>query len=157
MPYCSYCAAQLEANQPVCSRCGRPTGAAPVGKRRPPSVLLGSILLLIAWAISLLMLVVSLLSHNMLHRLPAVYFLRTGGFSLVWLVLIFFVWQGQAWARIGVALLLAWSIGSLLIGILPLGMRMMNIPSLAVSFLVDALRVAAVVVLFKAESAKEVT
>jgi hypothetical protein len=86
---------------------------------------------------------------NMLSRMPAILLGRTIGLWILWIVLTILVWQRQAWARIAILLLLAWSLMNLMLT----GLRFSTaIFALVVPLLIDALRIAAAFLLFKPES-----
>jgi len=157
MAYCSYCAAVLDAGQPVCSRCGRPAPTAPAPATMPAQVVVGTrssnvriatILLLISCVISLF----SLAGTFLMGRLPAVFLFRTVGLWVVWVVLTILVWQRQSWARIAIALLIAWSVANLLISILRVGTSVGLLFSLGLTVVIVGLRVCAVYLLFKKDS-----
>jgi hypothetical protein len=152
MAYCSYCAAALDASQPVCARCGRPVATAPapisaVADARPTSVRLAGVLLLISCLIGLL----SLASIFLTARMPALFLMRSVGFWVLWIVLTILVWQRQGWARIVILLFIAWSVGNLLISMLRIGASGILF-TLVFALLVDALRGYAAYLLFKPES-----
>jgi hypothetical protein len=157
MAYCSYCAAVLDPNVTICARCGHATAAAPMPAAvvpvavvaRPSAVTVASVLLLISCLISLMSLASIFVMPNMLSRMPAILLGRTIGLWILWIVLTILVWQRQAWARIAILLLLAWSLMNLMLT----GLRFSTaIFALVVPLLIDALRIAAAFLLFKPES-----
>jgi hypothetical protein len=161
--YCPYCAAVLDAGQPACTRCGRPvptaapTPTAPpplsaVADARPSSIRLAAVLLFIAWGVSLLSLASIVLRPAIVTRMAPGVLARIVGLSVLWLALPILIWQRQNWARVVVPLLLAWSIGTLMISILRIGGSVFLVVTFVIPVLVNALRVAAAVLLFKADS-----
>ncbi len=157
MAYCSYCAAALDPAQAMCTRCGRAVAAepapvpVPVVNKMPSSVQLGTGLLVASLVISLFSLAGLLMMAGM-GRLPVAFFLRTLGLWILEIVLIVCIWQRQAWARIAIALLLAWSICNLMLTVLRVGGSIGLISNLVVPFLVDAARLCAVYLLFRPTS-----
>jgi Na+/proline symporter len=151
--YCSFCAANLEPGQAMCPRCGRETGAV-AGEERPGSVRVAALLLLIAWGIGLLSLSGLFVQPGLIARLPAYFFARTIALAILWIVLTILIWNRQGWARIGIVLVLVWSIGTLLFNLLRMPGGVAMAVSLAVPVVVDVLRICAVYLLTKPESNK---
>jgi len=151
--YCSYCAGVLDPSQAVCPKCGRPAPVAAVAApdERPSSVRLAALLLVIALGISLLSTTSLLLNPGLIGRLPAWFYARTIGFLVLEIVLLVCIWQRQGWARIGLALVLVWGIGSLMMSMLRMGASYPFV-NLFVPILVDGLRIGAVYLLFKPAS-----
>jgi hypothetical protein len=159
MAYCSYCAAVLDPGQPVCARCGRPaavaaaTPSAPaVAEKRPSSVRLATILLLIAWGANFLSLAGFLVNPSVFTRMSVLVPLRMVGLSLLWMVLPICIWARQNWARFAVVVFLVWAIGNLAFTIYRYAGSSTIALTLAMPLLTDALRVWAAVLLFKPES-----
>jgi hypothetical protein len=147
MAYCSYCAALLNPTHSVCARCGRPTPITPDAvSERPASIRIAAILLLLSCLISVLSLATALL------RVPSLFLLRTITLLAAWIVLTILIWQRQAWPRIAVLVLIVWAVGNLLVTALRIGASGALAFSLVLPLLVDALRIAAAVLLFKPES-----
>jgi hypothetical protein len=115
-------------------------------------VRIAGILLLISCVISLLSLAATLLTSGMVSRMPAQFLVRPIAFAILWIVLTILVWQRQAWARIAILLILAWSIANLLFSMLRIGGALTLVFSLAFALLVDALRAGAAYLLFKPDS-----
>lgn len=151
MPYCSYCAGVMEPGQTQCPRCGRGTSApiavAPTG--RPSSVTIAAALLVVAFLLSILALASFLFTPNAVSRLSPLYWFRTFGFWIAWIVLIALFWQRQSWTRIAIAALIAWNIGNL-----ALGLSRVSPFALMMPILIAIIRVAAVFVMFKSDSNK---
>ena len=148
--YCSYCAGVLDPGQTICPRCGRQAGATALVNERPSSVRLAAILLLIAWGLGLLSFGILFQSASLTSRLPAFYFLRTAGFSVLGFMLIVCIWMRQAWARIGMVLFAGWGILNLLITIQRIPGSAMA--GLAMPLLVAALRLGGIYFLFRPDS-----
>jgi hypothetical protein len=151
MAYCSYCAAVLDANQPMCLRCGQPApGPVPtMVNARPSAVRLACVLLLVSCLISFASVASIFLAPKIMSRMPALFLARSIGLWVLWVVLTILVWQRQAWARIAILLLLAWSLGNLVLTSLRFSVAVF---ALAIPFLIDALRIGAAFLLFKPES-----
>ena len=158
--YCSYCAGVLDPSQTVCPKCGRPVpvsapAATPIAaaspNERPSSVSLAALLLVIALGISLLSTASILVNPSLISRLPASFYARTIGFLVLEIVLLVCIWQRQSWARIGLALVVVWGIGNLMMSMLRMGA---SYPfwNLFVPILLDGMRVWAVYLLFRPAS-----
>jgi uncharacterized paraquat-inducible protein A len=137
----------------MCPRCGRQVGATPaLVNERPSSVRLAAILLLISWGLGLLSFSILFQSASLTARLPAFYFLRTAGFSVIGIVLIVCIWLRQVWARIAMVLFVGWGILTLLIAMQRISGSAMAMAGLAVPLLVAALRLGGIYFLFKPDS-----
>jgi hypothetical protein len=136
----------------MCPRCGRETGAVAGAESRPGSVRVAAILLLIAWGIGLLSLSGLFVQPGLIARLPEYFFVRTFALAILWLVLTILIWNRQGWTRIGIVLVLVWSIGTLLLNLLRIHGSMTLAISFAVPVVVDGLRICAVYLLSKPES-----
>jgi hypothetical protein len=159
MAYCSYCAAVLDPAQPACSRCGNATGAvvtAPqivtpivASEQRPSSIRIAVVLLLISAAIGILSIANVFLRY---HAVVSPFLLmRTIGLTTLMILLMIALWQRQSWARIVIALLIAWGVGGLILSIIrfpAFGARW----TFAISIAIDAVRLFAVYLMFKPES-----
>jgi len=155
MAYCSYCAAVLDPNLTMCTRCGQPLPVAPApapaavpSGAHPTSVRVAAILLAVALVISVLYSMKYFLNPSL--HLSATYWMQTGILQTVWIVLLILFLQRQAWTRIGIALLIVWNIGNLAFTILRFSTRLSA--AFAVIFLIAALRLAAGYMMFKPES-----
>jgi len=135
----------------MCPRCGRETGAV-VGEGRPSSVRAAALLLMIAWGIGLLSLSGLFVQPGLIARLPAYFFVRTFALAILWIILTILIWNRQGWARIGIVLVLVWSIGTLVFNMLRISGSATMAISLAVPVVVDILRISAVYLLTKPES-----
>jgi hypothetical protein len=150
MAYCSYCAAALVPDQPVCARCGRPAPVEPASVAvapnvaRPPSILLAITLLLICCAINLLSFATIFFTYRRSIGIDA----RSIAPLVLWIVFVIFLWQRQSWARIAILLLLAWSIGNLALVFLRIPASSAVIWSFAVPIAVNVLRVCAAYLMF---------
>jgi len=80
------------------------------------------------------------------------FFLMTPLLLAVWVVLIFMTLQGKNWARIGVAILIAWSAITLLTSLRFLGRPGLHYGTFGLPWLTFALRIYAGYLLFKPES-----
>ena len=150
--YCSYCAGVLDPSQSVCAKCGRPVPAATApANERPSSVSLAALLLVIALGFSMLSTASIFLTPSLISRLPASFYARTIGFLVLEIVFLVCIWQRQAWARVGLVLVLVWGIGNLMMSMLRIGASFAFV-SLAVPILVDGLRLAALSLLFRPAS-----
>ena len=158
MAYCPNCAAVLDPTQKFCARCGQPStifvSTAPplqaAAEGRPSSVKIGTGLALLAMVIGLFSYYRLVLNPTMYSRLPFSFFLRFFGFLGVDIVLIICLWKRQAWARIGLALIIAWAIYNLTTGFIRYGSR--DPISYAFPHFLELLRIAGLVFLFKPES-----
>jgi hypothetical protein len=166
MAYCSYCAAVLDPNLPMCSQCGRPSQQQPPAAPavpptftptpvlaavpdRPQSVQLGGILYLVACALSLLMLAVLLARYH--NYAWGFILIRTFGMIALGVLLVICIWRRQNWARILLALLIAYSTCTLLYSFMMV--RSHTLPWTYYVALVEAgLRLVAIYLLFKPES-----
>lgn len=154
--YCSYCAGVLEANQPVCSRCGRPVPgaaspvatAAPVAVGAMPSSVRTAIgLLLISWAVALGSIATLFVNFG-----ARVGFITSVAAALVWLLLILCIWQRQNWARIGILVLVVWVTGNVALVFLRHGDVLLVNSGLALALVEGAMRIYATYLLFRPDS-----
>ena len=149
MAYCSYCAAVLDAGQPVCSRCGRPTPAASAFPERPASINLAVILILVSSGISLISFVsVLFATSGRSFGLPATFLFRSVVFLILWIAFAICIWQRQNWARFAILVLLAYGAGNLLLTSLRVPINW----GFALTLIIIALRLGAIVLMFKPES-----
>jgi hypothetical protein len=156
MAFCSYCAAALDPALAMCAQCGRvseplPVAAAP-SQARPFSVTQAGVLLLAAFVISVLSFGRLLTTPSIISRLGPVYWIRTIGFWIAWIVALSFFWQRQNWARIAIALLVVWHVGNLgWILMRNLGLGTVSF-SFAIALLIAVARLAALVLMFTPDS-----
>lgn len=77
------------------------------------------------------------------------FLVRSIGFLVLWIVLTTLVWQRQTWARIAIVLLVAWSLGNLMLTGLHVSLAVF---ALAVPLLIDTMRIVAALLLFRPQS-----
>jgi hypothetical protein len=158
MAYCSYCAAVLDPNLPICPQCGRPSQQAPVQPAalapaavsvRPESVWLGGALYLVSSALSLLTLFAILARyHNIAWGFVLI---RSFGLIALGVLLVICIWRRQNWARIVLSILITYSTCTLVYSFTV--MRSRSLPwSFYVAVGEAGLRLFAAYLLFKPES-----
>lgn len=117
---------------------------------RPSSVKVGTGLVVAAMVIGFLSYFRFFFNPSLYGRLPLGYFLRVFGILGIEIVLIICVWKRQAWARIGLALMILWAIYNLTTTFIRYGSR--DPISYAFPLFLELMRVAGLVFLFKPES-----
>ncbi len=159
MAYCPNCAAVLDPAQKFCSRCGQPSGVAPIAVTPavpaangtfPTSVRMAIVILLICCAISIFSVANFLLKY---HRFStSQYLVRSIGFDVLWIMFVIGLWQRQNWARFAVLALVAWGVGNLAFSMIRLSSSSLAIFTFALPILVAVLHVLAGYLLFRPDS-----
>jgi hypothetical protein len=115
---------------------------------RPKTIRAGMALLVVSLAATVFYFLIALGHSNV----PFSYFVRTGGFLLIWTVLLVLTWQRQGWTRIVMIALIVWSLGNLGFGMIRLSSRGVSVAVMftayAPSILIQLLHAAGVALLF---------